>query len=373
MGMKRLAIIGLGAVTQNIHLPAYAQLGEAVEVVAGCDPNPQVRQKLSSRLPVLFEDAASMLEATTPDLVAICTPPALHRQQTLQALAHGCHVFCEKPMAPTLADAQAMIAAAAEAERQLVVNTQFPFMQIYQAAKAQLGTPAFGRLLFMHAWQTFRRTATTEAGWRGDLTRRLGFEFGVHVFELIRFFFDAMPETVMAHMPRPLAEEKADVVNTLALGFADGRGAAVVLDRLSQGPHRYLEMSLDGEHGTMHTSIGGEARVEMGLHAASRRPFFQVHAAKGGTAALYQGDRRTVLAREGFNPFATATARHLRQFLAAITDGTVPQATGADNIFTLALAFAAYASADEGRTIHLPTYLEEQLGSLDTVPSGERP
>ena len=359
--MTRLAILGLGAVTRNIHLPAYDRLAGRIEVVAGCDPDPAARDAVADRVPALFDDAERMMDEAEPDLVAICTPPSLHRAQCLAALERGCHVFCEKPLAPSLEDAVAIARAAEQAGRHVVVNTQFPYMEMYQAAKAQLGTAAFGRLLFMHAWQTFRRTGETEAGWRGEMERRLCFEFGVHVFELARFFFDDTPETVMAHMPRPLPDERADVVNTIALGFRDGRGAAIVLDRLSRGPHRYLELTIDGEHGTIHTSIGGELRLEAGLHTASRRPFVGLHIVKGGKAVLYQGDRSRVIGKEGMNPFAAATAAHLGQFLDAIERSTTPQAAAEDNLQTLALAFAAYEAADSGRTVHVPSYLGEYV------------
>jgi predicted dehydrogenase len=184
------------------------------------------------------------------------------------------------------------------------------------------------------------------------MSRRLGFEFGVHVFELVRFFFDETPATVTAHIPA-IPGQHADVVNTIAFGFADGRAATVVLDRLARGPHRYLELTLDGERATIHTSIGGELRFQAGLHTAARRPFAALRVAKGGTAILQRGDSERVLAREGTNPFAAATARHLAQFIAAITEGTTPAVTARAHRDTLAMALAAYESAESGRRVEL--------------------
>ncbi len=351
----RLAIVGLGAVARSIHLPALAQVADVIEVAGGCDSDAAARDAAEGLIPV-FETIDAMIEATRPDVVAICTPPGLHLDQARQALDAGCHVFLEKPMVETLADADALIEAADRAGRQVVVNCQFPFMATYQAAKAQIGSADFGDLLFLHAWQTFRRTTQTEDGWRGEMTRRLGFEFGVHVFELIRFFFGQTPSTVTAHVPA-IPGEHADVVNMIAFGFADGRAATVVLDRLAKGPHRYLELSLDGTNATIHTSIGGELRVEIGLHAASRRPFAGLHVVRGGQAVLQQGDRQRTLATEGLNPFATATARHLRQFAQAIRAGTEPLVSARDHRDTLALALAVYDAADAGRTLDLAPYL----------------
>ena len=63
-------------------------------------------------------------------------------------------------------------------------------------------------------------------------------------------------------MPNPLGIARCDVVNVISLEFPDGRAASIVLDRLSKGPERYLDMRLDGEFASIHTSIGGLVRFE---------------------------------------------------------------------------------------------------------------
>jgi len=355
--MKRLAIIGLGAVTRNIHLPAYRKLANKVEIVAGCDTDETTRTEMQRHLPSLFADPAEMIGRTEPDIVAVCTPPSSHMDLCLLALKEGCHVFCEKPMAETIADATAIIRASETHGRHVVINTQFPFMETYQSAKQMIGTPAFGRLLFMHAAQTFQRSEETETGWRGRMQRRLCFEFGVHVFELTRFFFDDEPSSIYAHMPNPLRGYSSDVVNTIALEFSDGRAAAIVLDRLSAGPHRYLDLTLDGEFASIFTSIGGELRLEVGVRTETRRPYISWQLVKGGKSVLQQGEKSSTLAKEGFNPFATATARHLEQFLTCLKNGDTPRATAQDHVHTLALAFAAYESAETRQVIDMKEYL----------------
>ena len=355
--MTRIAIIGLGAVTRNIHLPACAQLGGRVTVVGGCDPDPAARAKAERRgLPVVVSDPRELLERTRPDVVAVCTPPDLHREHALLALAAGCHVFCEKPLAPDLAAVDGIVAAADRAARRVVVNNQFPYMRMHLAAKACIGGPEFGRLLYLHAWHTMHPTAHTEAGWRGSLRRRLGFEFGIHVFDLIRFFFDATPTRVTAHMPNPDASRAWDPVNLVALDFADGRAASMVLDRLSRGPERYLDLRLDGEHAAIHTAIGGQLRLAAGLHTRERRPFLDLRVVPGGRAVLQRGTRSRVLATDPTNPFAGATARHLASFLDALERGTPARAEARDNRHSLALVFAAYEAAETGRSVELSRF-----------------
>jgi predicted dehydrogenase len=355
----RLAVIGLGAVTRNIHFPAYKNLGEQIEIVAGCDTDGEARQagKEKFGLPEVFDDPQKMIAATAPDVVSICTPPALHIEQSLMALESGCHVFCEKPLAESLSEVDRLVSTAQKAERFVVVNNQFPFMNIHRAAKAAIGTPEFGQLLFLQAWQVFHPDEMTEADWRGRLRRRLCFEFGIHVFSLVRYFFDAEPVAISAQMPNPLAKFHSDALNIVTLEFADGRAASIILNRLSKASERYLDMRLDGENASVYTSIGGEVRFEAGLHTRQKRPFFGFNFVKGGKAVLQNGTKSKIIAKDGINPFASSTAYHFNNFIKAIKNGGEPPGTAADNRKTLALVFAAYDAAEARQTIYLEDYL----------------
>jgi D-apiose dehydrogenase len=358
--MIRVALIGLGAVARNIHLPAYRQLQDKVSVVAGCDIEDTARAVAKSKwhLSEVYDNAEEMIEKTKPDVVSICTPPQLHHEQCLTALAHGCHVFCEKPFVESLGQADDIIRAGERSQRLVVINNQFPYMKIHTSSKRLIGSPQFGRLLFLHAWQTVRRTDVTEASWRGSMQRRLGFEFGVHVFELIRFFFEANPIKLFCSMPQPIPDLKSEAINIVSLEFADGRAACVVLNRLSKMPQRYLEMRLDGEHATIHTSLGGELRIEFGLHTVEKRPFFGFHFVKGGKAIFQNGPKSKILAKDEIEPLTSATAVHFGNFAAAIHHGTQPSGTARDNRHTLALVFAAYDSARSGTVVEMAQYLK---------------
>jgi len=361
--MIRMAIIELGAVTRDIHLPAYSQIRDRMREVGACDLDNAARGLVRKKWPLaeVFDNPREMIEKSGPDFVAICTPPALHHEQTLMALDYGCHVFCEKPLTESLRQADEIIQAAETAQRFVVVNNQFPYMNIHMAAKKLIGVPEFGQLLFLSAWQTFRPTANTEAGWRGQLERRVCFEFGIHVFELLRFFFGDTPVKVMAHMPNPLGSMKSDVINIISVEFSDGRAAVIVLDRLSKGPERYLDMRLDGEFASIHTSIGGRVGLRAGLHTREKRPFIGLDFVQGGKAVLQNGNRETVIAKDGINPFASATAVHLRNFIDAVHCGETPRGTAKDNRNTLALMFAAYDSAQLGKPVEMTEYAPEKV------------
>lgn len=358
--MRRLAFIGLGAATRNIHLPAYARLGGRVEVVAGADPSESARAAVARQVPAVFADEREMLDAAKPDIVVVCSPPDMHRRHAEFALGAGCDVFCEKPLAPSLEDADAIIAAAALSGRAVCVNNEFPAMRIHRAARDVIGSAEFGRLLYLHATHTNRPTTASEAGWRGEMGMRLGLEFGIHVLDLTRFFFSDTPTHITAHMPRPDATVPWDTVNVIAMDFADGRAASVVLDRLSKGPERYLDMRLDGEHASVVTSIGGQVRASAGIHTRSRRPFLDVRFVGGGSATLEQGDRVRVIATDPQNPFASATTDHFRDFLDALDAGRTPPASAAENRKSLAMVFAAQRSAVEQRRVAMSEFSSDQ-------------
>jgi D-apiose dehydrogenase len=353
--MYRVAVAGLGSALRSIHLPAYRALQRRLTVVGGFDIDALARTHAAESWPgvPLFENLEEMIETVRPDIVAVCTPPAQHHSQCLLALRMGCHVFCEKPMVESLTQADEVIEAAAQFNRHVVVNCQFPFMKIHAAAKRMIGLRQFGQLLFMHASQTFRPTEHTEAAWRGTMERRLGLEFGVHVFELVRFFFGEEPIRLFGHMPRPDVAKTPEVITAVSIEFSRGRAANVLLDRLSKGPERYLDIRLNGEYAAINTSIGGELRVEVGLHARERRPYIATHFAKGGKAVLQDGIKSVVLAKEGMNPFADATAALLDCFLRAIHAGQTPPGDARDHRKTLALVFAAYDSAARRQCVEL--------------------
>ena len=135
------------------------------------------------------------------------------------------------------------------------------------------------------------------------------------------------------------------------------------IDRLSKGPERYLDMRLDGEFASIHTSIGGRLQLKAGLHTREKRPFLSLDSVKGGKAILQNGNKSRLIGRDGLNPFASATATHFGEFIDAIEGGPAPRCTAADNRNTLALVFAAYDSAASGRAIDTGAYLESPLAA----------
>jgi len=115
--------IGAGAIARS-HAEAVELLPNADEIeLAAADPTPAARERFAEAVDDvrLYEDSESMLsEPVDPDdFVVVAAPPFTHHDETIAALESGRHVLCEKPLAPTLDEAKAMLATARENDRLL--------------------------------------------------------------------------------------------------------------------------------------------------------------------------------------------------------------------------------------------------------------
>jgi predicted dehydrogenase/nucleoside-diphosphate-sugar epimerase len=117
----RVALVGAGYVSAY-HIRALQTLPH-IRIVGVVDTSMERAHALARRfgIPGVFASLSDVREAR-PDVVHILTPPASHARLAVEALEMGCHVFVEKPMAPTAVECDAMIAAATRAGRMLSVN-----------------------------------------------------------------------------------------------------------------------------------------------------------------------------------------------------------------------------------------------------------
>lgn len=343
MGLTRIAIAGLGAAARNIHLPALKKI-DGIELVGSHDPIVQI-----PGLPY-FASIEALLEGARPDILVVASPPSAHVDTVCAGLEAGCHIFCEKPLAQSLAEVDHIIKTAHEVGRHVVVNSEFPFIPIHAEARKLIGTERFGRLLFIEARQYFGVSDDMDAGWRGVDPQRTFKEFGTHILDLCKFFFAESPHAMRARMPRPKDTDGPDLLNIIQLEFSGDRVANIILNRLANGTHRYLDIQLVGEKATIETSIGGRAALTLGLDGQSRRPFADLDFAFGGRARLLTGNRHYTIARAPIDLFADATARLFRAFLVALRDGSEPPNSLRDARETIAFLYGAYASAADGST-----------------------
>jgi predicted dehydrogenase len=123
----RYAVIGLGHIAQRAVLPAFAH-AENSELVALVTGNPDKNRQLSRRYRVnAYADLETAIDREKVDAVYIATPNSLHREHTERAARSGSHVLCEKPMAASERDCEAMIDVADQNRVKLMIAYRLHF------------------------------------------------------------------------------------------------------------------------------------------------------------------------------------------------------------------------------------------------------
>jgi len=118
----KISVVGLGRTGWRNHLEMLAKEPERFRIHSVADPmDERLREARETFGCATHRTLESLLAADRPDWVVIGTPTPLHAAQTIAALEVGCHVLCEKPIAPGIAETEAMIAAARKADRYLTV------------------------------------------------------------------------------------------------------------------------------------------------------------------------------------------------------------------------------------------------------------
>jgi myo-inositol 2-dehydrogenase/D-chiro-inositol 1-dehydrogenase len=132
-----IGFIGGGPVTQAIHLPALATLGDRFRTVRVMDVNPVVADEVAARYGAVGStDAASIYADPAVEVVAICSPNAFHAEQVLAACKAGkAAVLCEKPLAVSRAEADAIRDAARASGTAIFVGTMHAYDPAYIAAR----------------------------------------------------------------------------------------------------------------------------------------------------------------------------------------------------------------------------------------------
>src|SRR5262249_10624230 len=120
----RVGVVGGGMIAQAMHLPHLNELQDRFAIAALAEPSLAVREALCARfgVPAGHADWQSLLAVGGLDAVLIASPAATHAEVAIAALESGLHVFCEKPLAITLADIDRIVAARDRAGRVVQVG-----------------------------------------------------------------------------------------------------------------------------------------------------------------------------------------------------------------------------------------------------------
>ncbi|QOR67197.1 Gfo/Idh/MocA family oxidoreductase [Cytobacillus suaedae] len=216
----KIGVIGCGSIAKHRHLPEYAS-NELVEIVAVCDIVTQRAEELANTYQArAYTDYNELLASEDVDAVSVCTPNYLHAPISIAALKAGKHVLCEKPMATSREEAEAMIAAAEASNRKLMIAHNQRFVPSHQKAQALIASGELGKIYsfrsaFGHGgpegWSAdgkdswFFRKNEAFIGAMGDL--------GVHKTDLLRFLLGEEFVEVGAFVETS-AKENSDVDDT---------------------------------------------------------------------------------------------------------------------------------------------------------------
>lgn len=150
--MFGIGIIGCGKIAQVRHIPEYLENPNA-EIRGYFDLNLQRAQELAEKFGgKAFASVEELLADPSIDAVSVCVANFAHAEMTIKALEAGKHVLCEKPMAVTLAECEAMVAAAKKAGKHLMIGHNQRLAKAHVVAKKMIEEGAIGRIL------TFRTT-----------------------------------------------------------------------------------------------------------------------------------------------------------------------------------------------------------------------
>jgi len=263
----RVGLIGCGGIAASAHVPALQELTPLVDVAMVADVRPQAAERIAQTLGCEWtEDYRRLLDDSRIDAVVICTPEFAHAEQVVAAAQAGKHVLCEKPMARTLEQADAMLEAAVRAGVRLMIAHSRRFTPRYRRAHQLLEAGTIGAPVLVR--ENERRARTSEAivqpGWRPDPDKHSTWyaqaeysvgtilHIGVHEMDLFRWFAGA--EATSVYMETKITGEDQEVPDTVVIqvGFAnDVVGVCEIYNSAPPGYPNHHEFEVFGTEGML--------------------------------------------------------------------------------------------------------------------------
>jgi predicted dehydrogenase len=281
-------------------------------------------------------------EALDADAVCIAAPPDRHREIALAAFARGCHVLCEKPLAPSPADGRAMLDGAASSGLVHAVNYDWRFVPALAALHARIADGWIGAVERVHvAWLApWEADPSGRFTWRHELAR-----CGAGVLGDQSHLLDDLLWNL-----GPLARVCADLAVVVA-ERGDDRGMPRRCD--AEDTAAFVAVTEQGVQVTAQCSrcaIGGlrwaEYRGSLGTLT-----FRMSDPSDRDTATL--AGRRHGEPEVDLSPVAAAAETAQARFLAAIRDGAAPATSFVDGLAVLRLTEALRDSSDHGRWVEV--------------------
>ena len=338
--MLRGALIGCGFFAVN-HLNAWRDLAAEgrARLVAICDRNEARLAEIAAQFGIArtYTDAAEMFAAEKLDFVDIATTAPSHRPLVELAARHRIPAICQKPFAPVIEDARAMVAACEAAGVPLMVHENFrwqsPLMAVKQAIDSgAIGVPYWGRVSFRSGYDVYAGQPYLAEGERFIVE-----DLGVHVLDTARFLFGDVSR-LTARLQRVNPRVRGEDAATMLLAHESGVTSVVDCSYSSK-----LEEELFPQ--TIVEIDGSEGSIRL-------RPGYQLSITSNG-----QTERRDVApdlkpwAEKPWHNVQESVFNIQKHWVECLAAGREPATSGRDNLRTFQLVEAAYLSGRTGETV----------------------
>jgi myo-inositol 2-dehydrogenase/D-chiro-inositol 1-dehydrogenase len=322
--MIRVGFAGAGFIA-GIHAEVLGELPDA-RVAAVFDPD---RERAEAFAAKTGAPAVASFDALLSEVEAIyvCTPNTLHAEQAIAALDAGLHVFSEKPVATSLADARRVREAAAKARGVYQIGFNKRFAPIYRAVKERIDS---GVLTPRWALLKMNRGDLHRPPWVADpaLTGGFLYETPIHVLDLARWLFGP-PREVFCRAAQTCSQQLDDFAAVLT--FQSGLSAAFCSSAHTTWLFPFERVEVYGEHAIAVTEEMDWVTLQLGLDAEPE---------------TIDVSQLPIAERWGYRAEDEA-------FLAALR-GERPPAVGAeDGALAVELVDALYRSAETGQPVGL--------------------
>lgn len=348
----RCAVVGVNGMGQG-HITGYKSHPNA-EVVAIADVDPDILKMRGDQYQIekRYSSLTEMLKHEKLDIVSIATPNKFHAPLTIEALNAGCNVLCEKPMATTVAEAEAMLAAAKKNKRKLMIDFSYRTSQQSVALKKAVDEGVFGDFYYGRTqWLRRRGAPLGTNGW----FRKIGlagagplYDLGVHRLDLALWLMGyPKPVYVMGSKFNHLAKQmEAEDGHEFSV-----EDMAVALIKFENGATLELEASWLGnirENELMQTRLLGTKAglVQHNLTSGENFGGYEFEAQIFSKVAGIPYD----LKLHGPVPEAHS---HFYNFAESVLKNVPHDATGEQGLTVMKILEAINKSADTGKPVHI--------------------
>ncbi len=365
----KIGIVGCGKVA-HLHARAIKNIEQA-ELAGVWSRSASSAAKFAREYHVnAFDDIRAMVKDASMDMVIVCTPHPFHKEPALAAASAGAHVLVEKPLASSLEDCDAMIAACRNANVKLGVVSQrrwyAPVERVKKAiGEGKIGKPVFGTINML-GWRDKNYYDADE--WRGTWKMEGG---GVlvnqapHQLDIFQWYMGEIDE--LYGLWRNLNHPYIEVEDT-ALAIVKFKSGAVgnIIVSNSQKPGIFGKVHVHGENGaSVGVQTDGGAMFVAGMSNVLEPPVNDLWTVPG------EEDLLTRWKEEDSRFFNTIDATiyymecQIREFLEAISENREPLVNGEEGRKTVELFTAIYRSTRDNRPVKFPLQPESGRNDFD--------